>query len=84
MINVYEQQDRNKRRSTIIMVVFVLFITGVAWVFSKTLGYGLGMVGVALIVAGLMSFASYWWGDKIILTISEARPADKKRDLTCR
>ena len=80
MINVYEQQDRNKRRSTIIMAVFVLFITMVAWVFSKVLGYGLGMVGFALIVAGLMSFAGYWWGDKIILTISGARPADKKRD----
>lgn len=80
MINVYEQVDRNKTRSTIIMVLFVVFITGVAWVFARALGYGLGMVGLALIVAGLMSFASFWWGDKIILTISGARPADKRKD----
>jgi len=80
MINVYEQMDRNKRRSSLIMVLFVVFVTLIAWVFAQVLGYGPGMVGVALVVAGLMSFASYWWSDKIILTISGARPADKKRD----
>jgi heat shock protein HtpX len=80
MINVYEQVDRNKRRSTMIMVLFVVVIALVAWVFSRILGYGPGMVGFALIIAGAMSFASYWWSDKVILAISGARPADKKRD----
>lgn len=80
MINVYEQVDRNKRRSTIIMVSFVVLITLMAWVLARVLGYGPGVVGLALIFAGLMSFASYWWSDKIILTISGARPADRKRD----
>lgn len=80
MINVYEQVDRNKRRSTIIMVLFVVFIALVAWVFAQAFGYGPGMVGIALIFAGFMSFTSYWWSDKIILTISGARPADKQRD----
>lgn len=80
MINVYELQDRNKRRSAIIMVVFVLFVVGVAWVLAKALGYGPGTVGIALIFAGLISFTSYWWGDKIILTISGARPADRQKE----
>ena len=80
MINVYEQVDRNKRRSAIIMVIFVIFITAAVWLFSKALNYGPGIVGWALVFSGLMSFASYWWSDKIILAISKARPADKKRD----
>lgn len=80
MINVYEQVDRNKRRSTIIMVLFVVFIAAFAWVLSRALGYGPGMVGVAFIFAGFFSFSSYWWGDKIILAISGARPADKRKD----
>jgi len=80
MINVYEQIDQNKRRSTFIMVFFVVFIVGVVWFLSKALGYGLGFTGLALIVAGLMSFSSYWWGDRIILAISGARQADKSRD----
>ncbi len=80
MINVYEQVDRNKIRSAIIMVLFVVFVTFVAWILARALGFGLQAVGWALILAGFLSFASYWWSDKIILTISGARPADKKRD----
>jgi len=80
MINAYEQVDRNKRRSLVIMVIFVIFITGAVWLFSQALNYGPGIVGWALIISGLMSFASYWWSDKIILALSKARPADKKRD----
>lgn len=62
------------------MVLFVVFVTLIAWVFAQVLGYGPDIIGFALVVAGLISFASYWWSDKIILTISGARPADKKRD----
>lgn len=80
MFNVYEQQDRNKRRSLAVMVLFVVFITGVVWVFSQILGYGPGAVGMALVFAGLMSLSSYWWGDKLILAISGALPANKKED----
>lgn len=80
MINVYEQVDRNKIRSVIVMVFFVVFITLAAWILARALGFGLQAVGWALIIAGFLSFASYWWSDKIILTISGARPADKKKD----
>lgn len=80
MLNVYEQVDRNKRRSAFIMVLFVVFITLVIWLLARSLGYGPGIVGIALIISGFMSFASYWWSDKIILTISGARPATKKAD----
>ncbi|HUV42918.1 MAG TPA: zinc metalloprotease HtpX, partial [Patescibacteria group bacterium] len=80
MINVYEQVDQNKRRSAVVMVLFVVVITFFVWVLAYFLGYGLDIVGLALILAGLMSFASYWWSDKIILAISKARPADKERD----
>ena len=80
MINIYEQVDRNKRRSTIIMVVFVLFITLFVWIMAKALGYGPGIVGIALIISGLISFSSYWWSDKIILGISGAKPANKTQD----
>jgi len=80
MINVYEQVDRNKRRSGFIMVLFVLFIAFFAWVLSYILGYGPEMVSFAFIFAGAVSFSSYWWGDKIILSISGAREADRKRD----
>jgi heat shock protein HtpX len=64
----------------IIMVLFVLFIGFFVWILSELLGYGPGMIGIGLIFAGLMSFSSYWWGDKIILAISGARPAERNKD----
>jgi len=80
MINVYELQDSNKRRSSIVIAAFIVFVLVVGWGFAQLFDYGPGAIGIALIFAGLMSFASYWWGDKIILTLSGARPADRKRD----
>ncbi len=80
MINIYEQVDRNRRRSIIVMVLFVVFITLFIWAITRLLGYGPSVIGVALIISGLVSFSSYWWSDKIILTVSGARPANKSKD----
>lgn len=80
MLNVYEQIDSNKRRSFLIMALFIVFIVGITWVFSQAFDSGPGVIGMALIFSGLMSFSSYYWSDKIILAISGARPASKKVD----
>lgn len=80
MLNVYEQVDANKRKSVLVIILFVLFVVAVAWIFGEALGYGLSFVGWALIFSGLMSWGSYYYSDKIILTLSGARPADRKRD----
>lgn len=80
MINVYEQVDRNRRRSILIVAAFILFVGTVGYILSRALGFGLSGAGIALILAGIMSFSSYYWGDKIILSLSRARPADRERD----
>ena len=80
MINVYEQVDRNKRRSFVIIGLFISFICLVAYFFARLTGGGWDTVGLALIFSGIMSFASYYYSDKIILSISGARPADKRTD----
>src|SRR3989338_470795 len=80
MLNVYEQVDRNKRKSALIIAFFVAFIALVAWVLGEASGYGLSWVGLALIFSCLVSFFSYYNSDKIILAISKARPASRKKD----
>jgi len=80
MLNVYEQIDRNKRKSFLVIAGFIFFILLVVGFFSQLLDYGWSGVGTALIFAGLMSFSSYYWSDKIILTISGARPASREKD----
>ncbi len=87
MINIYEAIDANKRKSVIVIVAFILFVTLAVYIlsqaFSAQVGYqtgGLGFVGMALIISGLMSLGSYYFSDKIVLTISGARPANRKKD----
>lgn len=80
IVNVYEAVDKNKLKSLLVMFFFVVFVVGVVWVFAQALGSGPWIVGLALIIAGFMSLGSYWWSDKIVLSLSKARPADRKRD----
>ena len=80
MLNVYEQVDQNKQKSALIIALFIGFIALFAWVLGEASGYGLSFVGWGLIISGIMSFGSYYYSDKIILTLSKARPADRKKD----
>jgi len=87
MLNVYESVSDNKRKSAYVIVGFVLFVILASYFIAQGLGAyygyssnGLELTGIALIISGVMSFASYYWSDRIILGLSGARPADRKRD----
>ena len=80
MLNVYEQVDRNKRRSALVIGLFAVFVAAFVYFIGRALGYGYGFVGFALIFSGLTSFFGYWYSDKIILAVSGARPASKTTD----
>jgi len=73
---VYEQISSNKRRTVLLVFFMLALFAGVGYV----LGYlvaGAGLVGlvVAFIVVLFMSFASYRWGDKLVLASARAREA---------
>jgi len=87
MKNIYEVQSSNKRKSAFIIVLFLLFTTVVVYVLAQAIGIymgyepgGLGFVGLALIISGIMSFGSYWYSDRIVLAISSAKPADRNKE----
>ena len=87
MINVYEAEASNKRKSAFIIALFVVFVAIAVYVLASTFavysGYrpgGLGFVGLALIISGILSYGSYYFSDKIVLSISRARPANRKKD----
>lgn len=80
MINIYEQVDANKKKSLLIIAGFIAFVVLVAYVMAVALDFGPAFIGWALILSGLMSLGSYYYSDKIILTLSGARPASKRED----
>lgn len=87
MQNIYEAVAANKRKSLVVIFGFVVFVTLAVYFISQGAAYyfgyepgGLGMVGFALIISGLVSFGGYYFSDSIVLSISGARPADRKKD----
>lgn len=78
MLNIYEQVDRNKRKSSLVVFFFILFITAAVYLMVQAFGYDLSLVGVAFVISGLTSLGSYYYSDKIILKISGAKPANRQ------
>lgn len=74
-MNLYEQKDKNIRKTWILMFIFVVVVVGIAWVFSYTLDNQMIFVW-ALIGSLFMNFISYWYSDSIVLSISNAKPVD--------
>ena len=79
-MSVYQHIASNKRKSFAIVLGFLAFTGLSVYVLMRAFGYGLEAMGFALIVSGISSFVGYWYSDKVILTMSGARPADRERD----
>ena len=54
---------------------FFVFIILVGYVFSYAMD-SIGILYFAVILSAVMSFVSYWWSDKIVLAMSNAKPVD--------
>ncbi len=77
----------NKRKGFLVVLFFAVFVALATYFITSAISYywgyeagGLGVFGVALIVSGISTFIGYYFSDRIILTISGARPADRNRD----
>ena len=80
-MNIYSQISANKTKTWLIIVIFILFITTILFIYGKASGYGWSYAGIGLIISGLMTFASYYYSDKMILGMSGAKQIVKKDHL---
>lgn len=82
-MNIYSAISGNKLKTWLIMILFVVFITTIAYVFGKALGYSpLGITGLALIFAGFTSLGSYYYSDKLVLASVNAIPVKENDNPT--
>ena len=72
-VSLYQQQSANIRKTWLIMFLFTLFITTLAYVYGKASGFGLSYAGIALLISGFMSIGSYFFSDKLVLATTGAR-----------
>lgn len=80
----WDHVSQNILKTWLIFAFFTVFTVGVVYILARGLGFGeiggLGIVGIAMIVAGIMNFISYYWSDKIVLGISRAKPISEKEN----
>ncbi len=72
MPTLYTQVDKNVRNTYILMSVFLIFIITVGWIFSEAMDSS-AILWFAIIFSILMSVGSYWFSDKIVLAMSNAK-----------
>jgi heat shock protein HtpX len=78
MQNVYEQVSANKTRSDIILVLFVGFIILVAYAITYAFQLDPSVLAIAAIFSIVSAVGSFYFGDKIVLSLNGARLADRK------
>lgn len=70
---MYNQIDSNKRKTSILISIFIAMILLIGYVFSDILGYGYGAMIFAFIISIIMTLTSYYKGDKIALRSTGAK-----------
>ncbi len=73
MATIYTEQGKNIWRTWVLFAGFFALI--VALGYSASYYYGNpNILYIAVIFSLVMNFASYWWSDKVVLTLAGAKP----------
>lgn len=75
---MYSDIDANKRKTVIIMAVFLLFLAGIIWIFDKFLHGGTGLFYGGLIGSLIYVIFSYYGGSKLALAVNNAKQIESK------
>jgi heat shock protein HtpX len=74
---LYDQIASNKRRSFLLVFLFLCLVFLLAWVFDQLAGMGKAGIAFAVIIAVAMTAGSYYYSDRVVLAMSRARPVEK-------
>lgn len=77
---MFETSKKNKFESGIIIGIFILVITLIIYYVCHALKLGSMSIIIALIFSVGSAWASYYYSDKIVLSLNKARPATKEED----
>ncbi len=77
---MFETSKKNKLESGFIIGIFILVITLIVYYICHALELGTMSIVIALIFSIGSAWASYYYSDKIVLSLNKARPATKEED----
>ena len=80
-MNLYSQIAANKRKSILLILGLLVFVSAIVAIFSTAYGYDpLLMTGIALVVTGVYGFFSYYNSGSMVMALSGAREIKDKHD----
>jgi heat shock protein HtpX len=77
---MFDEIAGNRRRSYLLLFVFVLLIAGIVYAFGLYFELGHYFVVPAVVLALLMSWGSYYYSDKIVLAMSSAKAVTREQE----
>ena len=75
----HSRSESNRNMTLLLMVVFTVFIILVGSFLGYLTGMGSLLTGIALVIALVMNFFSYYYSDKISIAMVGAQPADPRK-----
>jgi len=78
---MFEDIKKNKIKSWFIVLLFLAFIAVIVYYICMALDLGELSIIIAMIFAIVSTWSSYYYSDKIVLKLNNARPATKEEDL---
>ncbi len=72
MPTIYTHSDSNRRKSILLLFGFFVFVIVLGYIFGTAMETPI-IIYFAVGLSIAMSFASYWWSDKMVLAMSDAK-----------
>jgi heat shock protein HtpX len=76
-MTLYQERSRNGWRTALLMASFLVVVVVIGFAFSYYFGSP-NLVYIALFFAVCMNFYSYWFSDRQVLSMTNARPASRE------
>jgi len=75
--NIYTHQEQNIWKTWFLMTTFFVFIIFLGWFFGYVYNNSVILI-FAIIFAIVLNITSYWYSDKIVISLSGAHPATRE------
>ena len=77
---MFQSIRKNKIETGVIISIFIIVITLIVYFICNALNLGTISIVIALVFSIASAWGSYYYSDKIVLSVNKARPATKEED----